>query len=258
LGNDQEVGKRINVPDIVNSKWDEMVSKYNNIVARVNQKSSDQHQLMGSFKTRYGTVVNLNDFASRMESILYKLRWAANSLAYLIDFHERYAKSLDDSMRGMVELIPDTFIFNADVFFSFSYSALDIVGGIIDTVVETGIEKRWVYFTTVLEFLSSPKSPFAGSLLSDLKNESDAGWIHEFRLYRIFVTHHAAIKSKSHFKYTASDQTIEINLFMLPDDPLKTPPTHEKRRELALYCQETFVKELEVMKVLFEFLENLI
>jgi hypothetical protein len=45
---------------------------------------------------------------------------------------------------------------------------------------------------------------------------------------------------------------------MLPDDPSKTPCTYEKKRELASYCQEVLTRELDVMKVLLEFVEKLI
>ncbi|MGA3406704.1 MAG: hypothetical protein ABSD49_13310 [Candidatus Bathyarchaeia archaeon] len=158
----------------------------------------------------------------------------------------------------MTDSIPEDFIFYQDVFFYFAYSALDIVGGIIDTLVETDIDKRNVYFTTVLNFLASSKSPFAGPLFYELKKDSDTGWIHEFRQYRIFVTHHPAIRPRTRFSHTASSKTTEINLFMLPDDPSETSFTYEKKRELAPYCQEVLARELDVMKVLLEFVEKLL
>ena len=56
-----------------------MLPAYNSIVAKLNERSSNRFEQ--SFKTRYGIVVNLRDFASRMDSVLYK-RWAAKSLEY--------------------------------------------------------------------------------------------------------------------------------------------------------------------------------
>ncbi|MGA3405941.1 MAG: hypothetical protein ABSD49_09445 [Candidatus Bathyarchaeia archaeon] len=186
-----------------------MLTAYNSIVAKLNERSSNRFEQ--SFKTRYGIVVNLRDFASRMDSVLYK-RWAAKSLEYLLEVYGKYTKSFHASIRGMTDFIPEDFIFHEDVFFYFAYSALDIVGGIIDTLVETAIDKRKVYFTTVLNFLASSRSPFAGSLIDELKKrDSDTGWIHEFRQYRIFVTHHSAIRPRSRFSHTASSETTEIN-----------------------------------------------
>jgi len=186
-----------------------MLTAYNSIVAKLNERSSNRFEQ--SFKTRYGIVVNLRDFASRMDSVLYK-RWAAKSLEYLLEVYGKYTKSFHASIRGMTDFIPEDFIFHEDVFFYFAYSALDIVGGIIDTLVETAIDKRKVYFTTELNFLASSRSPFAGSLIDELKKrDSDTGWIHEFRQYRIFVTHHSAIRPRSRFSHTASSETTEIN-----------------------------------------------
>ena len=186
-----------------------MLTAYNSIVAKLNERSSNRFEQ--SFKTRYGIVVNLRDFASRMDSVLYK-RWAAKSLEYLLEVYGKYTKSFHASIRGMTDFIPEDFIFHEDVFFYFAYSALDIVGGIIDTLVETAIDKRKVYFTTELNFQASSRSPFAGSLIDELKKrDSDTGWIHEFRQYRIFVTHHSAIRPRSRFSHTASSETTEIN-----------------------------------------------
>jgi hypothetical protein len=251
LADDQEDKKRINVPEIVHSKWDGMLAPYNSIIAKLNS-----YPQTASFGTRRGIVVDMNDFASRMQAVLFKLSWAAKSLEYMTEFYGKYTGSLEDSMRGMAASISDTFIFNADEFFCFAYSALDIVAGIVDLLVETGIEKRNVYFTTVVKYLAG-RSPFTGPVFSELKTKSDSGWINEFRQYRVFVTHHAITQPRSHFRYTATDRKTEINLFVLPDDPRKIPPTYEKKRELVPYCQEVLVKELDVMKVLFEFAEIL-
>ena len=45
---------------------------------------------------------------------------------------------------------------------------------------------------------------------------------------------------------------------MLPDDPNKRPLTYKKKRELAPYCLEVVVKELGVMRVLFELIGHMI
>lgn len=253
---DSTPNERINVPEIIHSKWDEMLTPYNSIITKLNERSSDR--FVHSFKTRYGIIVNLRDFASRMHSVLYKLRWAAKSLEYLLKVYGKYTGSFHASMQGMADSIPEDFIFHEDVFFYFAYSALDIVAGIIDTLIETAIDNRKVYFTTVLNFLASSRSPFAGSLIDELKRDSDTGWIREFRQYRNFVTHHSAIRPRSRLSHTASSQTTEINLFMLPDDPSETSFTYEKKkRELAPYCQDVLARELDVMKVLLEFVEKL-
>lgn len=246
--------KRVNVPEIIHTKWDEMLTPYFSIASKVKERSSNL--IEQSFKTRYGIVVDLRDFVSRMESVIYKLRWATSGLEYLLEVSGKYTGSYDASMRGFTDAIPEEFIFQEDVFFSFAYSALDIVGGIIDKLVETGISKRKVSFTTVLDFLASSRS---SELIDELKKDSDTGWIHEFRQYRIFVTHHSAIRPHNRFTHTMSSKTTEINLFMLPDDPRKTPFSYdEKKRELAPYCQEVLAKELDVMKALLEFVETLI
>ncbi len=144
--------KRVNVPEIIHTKWDEMLTPYISIASKVKERSSNRFDQ--SFKTRYGIVVDLRDFASRMESVLYKLGWAARSLEYLLEVYGKYTGSFDASMRGMTDSIPEDFIFQEDVFFYFAYSALDIVGGIIDTLVETGIDKRNVSFHNCIGFSS--------------------------------------------------------------------------------------------------------
>jgi len=246
---------RLDLPEIIHTKWDEMLTPYNSIAFKVKDRSSNHFEQ--SFKTRYEIVVDLRDFAYRMESVLYKLRWAARGLEYILRVYGKYTGSIDASMRGLMDPIPEDFIFYEDLFFYFAYSALDIVGGIIAMLVETAIDKRNVYFTTVLNFLASSRSPFEGSLIAELKKDCDTGWIYEFRQYRNFVTHHSAIRPRVRFSHTPSMAT-EINLFMLPDNPSETSFTYEKKRELAPYCQEVLARELDVMKVLLEFVENLI
>ena len=91
-----------------------MLTAYNSIVAKLNERSSNRFEQ--SFKTRYGIVVNLRDFASRMDSVLYK-RWAAKSLEYLLEVYGKYTKSFHASIRGMTDFIPEDFIFHEDVFF---------------------------------------------------------------------------------------------------------------------------------------------
>lgn len=247
----QEPRKRVNLPEIIHAKWDEMLVPYNSIIVKLNEFGWTP-----SFTTRRGIVVDIGDLASRTEAVRFKLLWAAKSLEYMAEFYGKYVGSFKNSMLAMAaSTIPDTFIFNADAFFCFAYSALDIVSGIIDLLVETGIKKRRVHFTTVLDYLVG-QSPFARPVFTELKTESDTGWIGEFRQYRVFVTHHAITRPRSQFRYITSDRKAEINLFMLPDDPGKIPVTYEKKRELVPYCQEVLVKELDVIKVLFEFVET--
>lgn len=243
----------VNLPGTVRSKWDEMISAYNAIVAKINQISGSM-----TFRATSGKNVDGAELASRLESVLYKLYWACKSLEYIVEYHEKHAKSIDDSLRSMTEELPNTFPFNADVFFSFGYAALDLAAEVIHMMVETGIDEDHVYLTNVLDFLTKAESIYRDSLLCNLNTESKAGWLHQFRQYRVFVTHHGIVQPSSHFEYTASDHTVEINLYMLPDNPKKRPPTYEKKRELAPYCTETMVKELEAMAVLFGFIGKMI
>lgn len=246
---------RVKLPEIVHSKWDEMLDAYNPIVSKTNQIARGGS---ATFETRSGRTVDLKEFSSRMDSAIYKLYWACKSLEWIMEFHEKRTKSIDDAERSMTEPIPEAFIFNADVFFSFAYGALDITAEVIHMVTQTGIEEDRVYFARVLEFLTSLEGDHADDTLNQLRIESDSGWIQELRQYRIFVTHHGTIRTRSQFKYTAKDHTVEINLYMLPDDPKKRPLTYKKKRELAPYCLEVMVKELDAMRVLFEVIGKLI
>lgn len=254
LVNDSQTD-RVNVPEIVHSKWDEMLGAYNPIIAKINQIT---RRGSATFKTSSERIVDVSEFVSRMGSTIYRLYWACKSLEWIMEFYGKHTKSIDDAQRGMTEPLPDTFNFNADVFFSFAYSALDIIAEVIHMMIQTGIEEDSVYFTSVLNFLTSSRSAYVDDTLNDLRRESDTGWIHEFRQHRIFVTHHGTVRTRSQFNYTAKDHTIEINLYMLPDDPKKRPPTYMKKRELAPYCLEVIVKELDVARVLFEFVGKLI
>jgi len=247
---------KLKVPDIIHTKYDEMLIPYNNIASKVNELSSNPFEQ--NFTTRNGIVVDLREFASRIESVLYKLRWAAKGLEQVLNVYDKYGGSLDARLRGMTDTVTEDLIFYEDVFFYFGYSALDIVAGIIDKLVETGIERRNVYFTTVLDFLASQDSPYARSTFTELQRDSYTGWIHELRQYRIFITHHSRIPLQSQFIHSQSDKTTEINLFLLPDDPSETPCTYEEKRKLGPYCVEALSKELDVVKVLLEFIEKLI
>lgn len=246
---------KVKLPEIVHSKWDEMLEPYNSIITKIDQITRPGSR---TFEAASGKTVDWTELLSTLMSVLYKLYWAGKSLEYLVEYYGSHTKSLEDSLRSMSEQLPDAFFFNADVFFSFGYGALDIAAEIIHMVVETGINENVVYFTTVLNFLTEPGSIYKDAVLDGLKRESDAGWLYQFRQYRIFVTHHGLVQPSAQFKYTASDHTVEINLHMLPDNPKKKPPTYGKKRELAPYCLEIIVKELEVMTVLFRFIEKMI
>ena len=80
--------KRVNVPEIIHTKWDEMLTPYFSIASKVKERSSNL--IEQSFKTRYGIVVDLRDFVSRMESVIYKLRWATSGLEYLLEVSGKY------------------------------------------------------------------------------------------------------------------------------------------------------------------------
>ncbi len=242
-------GRKLRIPEIFHSKWDEMLLRYNSIIDRVNKISFNHYQRTARFRTRYGIVVNLNDFGSRMSSVLYKLQWAMRSLEYLTEFHEKRAKFREELFRG----IPEAFVFNADVFFCFAYTALDVIAGVIDKVVETGIKARDISFVNVIDFLAGPNSPYIGSVFLELKSESKAGWIYEFRQYRVFFTHYGRIPLWGELRSAG-----EVKHFMLPDDPQNNPFDHKKEREIAPYCQEVLLKELDLMTALLDFVDKVI
>jgi len=239
-----EPGERMKLPEIFHSKWDEVLVRHDSIIAKLNEYLEN---LTRSFTTRRGIIVDIDELGSRMEAVYFKLLWAAKRLEYLTEFYGKCAGSLEDRFRAATSMIPDAFMFNADAFFYLAYSALDIVGGIIDLLVKTGNEKQGVYFTTVMKYLANEQSPFVRPVFVELKTESETGWIHEFRRYRVFVTHHATIQPQSLIRSSAIDRKSEITLFMLPDDPDKVPTTYEKKRELVPYCQGVLVKELGVL-----------
>lgn len=247
-------GERLRLPEVVHLKWDELLEIYNQIVGRLNRIAP---QYPVTFPSTSGKNVEGVELASRMESITYKLYWACKSLEYLMEYHESHTKSLDDSMHSMTEKVPDAFFFNVDVFFSSCYGALDITAGIISMLVETGIDEDHVYFTNVLEYLIK-SGVDSGSVLTDLKRESDSGWLYEFRQHRIFVTHHGLVRPRSQFSYTSSGHTAEVNLYMLPDNPKKRPLTYNRKRELAPYCLEIVVKEFETITTLLRLIEKMI
>lgn len=254
MGDDSEV--RVNVPAIVHSKWDEMIVEYNSVMTKINQIT---RQGSATFHRRSGRTVDLNELASRMGSIPYKLYWACKSLEYLTEFYAEHTKSFEEAEHSLTEEASDLFIFKADVFFSFAYSALDIVAEVMYMLVETDLNRKQVSFVNVLNSLTNSKNvEQVDDMFTALRKESDTGWIYEFRLYRVFVTHHGTIQLRGQFTYTAGDHTVEISLHMLPDNPRKRPLTFEKKRELAPYCLEVIVKELSVMKALFEFVGKLI
>jgi hypothetical protein len=248
-----ESGGSIKLPEIFHSKWDEVLLQRDSIMTRLNGHLENLKQ---HFTTRRGIVVNIDELGSRVEAVYFKLFWAAKRLEYLMEFHGKCTGSLEDRFRAATSGASDDFMFNADVFFYLAYSALDIVGGIIDLLVKTG--KKKVYFATVMKYLASEQS-FTRSIFIKLEAESGAGWIHEVRRYRVFVTHHATMHGTVQSLIRGGTRRrSEIIPFMLPDDPDKTPTTYEKKRELAPYSLEVLLKELDVIKVLFEFVASLI
>ena len=244
---------KVKVPDNVHKKWDAMMDEYNPIMARI-----DGMRQTGStsFKSRSGKVVDLNELISTLSSVLYKLGWAGRSLEYLLEFQEKHGGSLEDAEQSLTEAIPDVLFFKADVFFSFAYSALDIAAEAINMLIETDLDDAQVYFRRVIDILT--KSTYANDMFRMLQKESNEGWIHELRQYRIVVTHRQGISTQSSFSYTTRDHSVEINLYMIPDDPLKRPLAYEDKRELAPYCLDVIEKEIPIIEGLFKFMGTLI
>ncbi len=254
MTNDAE-GSRVRIPEIVHTKWDEMLDAYNPIIVKLNQITRQS----SSFKSTSGKIVGCAELASRMESVSYKLYWACKSLEYLVEYYENRTKSLDESIRSMTEELPAALFFNLDVFFCFGYSALDFVAEIIHMLVSDGLKESNVYLTTVLNSLTSLMSTYEDRKLNEVREASDTGWIHEFRQYRNFVTHHGLIQpTPSQYRYTASEHTFEVNFCILPDNPKEKKPTYQKKREFEPYCLEVIVKELEAIATLFGFIGKII
>jgi len=252
------VKKRIELPETFHNTWNQMIDSYNKIIDRVNENSFDHYKPTAAFETLDGTLVNLTEFSDKIKSILYKLRYASASLAQLREVYQQKAGKLEDAMKAMTESISEEFVFRMDVFFSFAYSAFDIVAGILHMVTRTGLQDNEVYFATVIPKLVSSTSFSANQLFIDLRKESESGWIYDLRQYRVFGAHYALVPLVKEFRYLAKDQSTEINLFMLPDNPKKRPFTYNKKRELVPYCEGTLIKEFDVMTQLFDYVATLV
>lgn len=244
---------RFNLPDSVHLKWDAMKDEYDRIMAKI-ETFKTQNQT--TFLSGSGKTVDLIDFISTISSVIYKLYWACSCLVNLLEFYERQTGSKEQAISTSMELVPNDFNFNADVFFSFAYSALDITAEAIGILIETGIEERSVSLNSVLEYLAG--SSYRDQMVDDMTNENAHGWIFEFRQYRTFVTHHGSVRYRSEVTFTTRDQTVDISLYMAPDDPRKRPLTYTKKRVLAPYCLEILERELPAITRLFAFINELI
>ncbi len=250
--------RKLDLAKTTDEKWDSLNDSYNRIVDRINEISCNHHLQTAAFRTTDGTAINLNEFNEKMLTLHYKLRYACVSLEYLRNVYRQFSDTLDKAMKAMTESISEDFIFHTDVFFIFGYSAFDIVAGILDMMTQTGLQKKEVNFYNVIEALASSNYSDTHPIFRTLKQENKTGWIREFRRYRVFLVHYSTMRLQKEFKYTARDQTIEINFFLLPDDPEKRPYEYNSKRELVPYCEKVMEKELDAIKELFDFTRTLI
>ena len=121
-------------------------------------------------------------------------------MVYKLDYANRALQNFtpeSDLMKKAVETLRSSarLLFNVDVFFSFSYSALDVVAWIPHIVYNLPFLDKDVNFNTIVEYLATPrhgkKSPYVQ--LSSAKK--DTGWIGQFSNYRHYVTHYGLLSN---------------------------------------------------------------
>ena len=253
--------KRIELGPEIEKSFDNMILEYNNIVTFLNE-IPEEKRIFKRIQTKAGTSFDFWAFAHRINAILYKLIYAGRSLEYLQKAYNDRLNSFDNAHPFKIltdeRPISEDLVFHTDVLFSFTSSALDISSWILHMTLGTNLPENRVKFDKVIEFLASSKRGSVDPLFTKLKSEIDKGWLSEFDSYRDYVTHYSYILPKRGFRWTAESRMIEVTFFMLPDNPKIFPQKYDKRKELVPYCNDVYIKSINVIRDIFKFTNGLL
>jgi hypothetical protein len=197
------------------------------------------------------------DMQERMIGVDYKLRYAAVSLNKLETVYDQQiaaVKETGDYLGDKTPLTEDV-VFNADVFFTFISSSMDLASWVVHLAHGTTLTSNYVYLKKVAENLAS-RSGGTYNLFRTLGTEIESGWISKFEDYRNYVTHHGRLHTGRSMSFRQGE--VRVGVILLPDDPRARPTTFRQEVELVPYAKDSMVKALGVIKDLYSFAASLI
>jgi len=201
-------------------------------------------------KERNGVEFDIRRLVMQLSAVDYKLAYAASSLDYLTKEYKKREQKINQDHFADGGPVSEEVLFHIDVFFCFLSSALDFAAWILDLVFEIELKDTHVDFVNVIRHLSHREN-CDELLFKRLNEEIETGWLKEFFGYRHYVTHWSFIVPHHQWKWTAKDKTIEVTVFMLPDDPRASPVAYEKGVELTRYCEEVLTNTLNTISEVF-------
>lgn len=236
--------------EVVEKAWASYLNSANEVVDCLDRHfahAKEEKQIPPfRIKKRSGAEVNISRLAEQIIAVDYKLRYVIKSLDYLMKEYKKREEKLNQNHFADAGPISEEVLFQIDVFFWFLSSALDFLGWILHLTYGTELKETDVDFVNVIRYLSRTENR-GEPLFKKLKEEIDAGWLKKFFGYRHYVTHWSFIVPRYGWKWTAEAKTIEVTIFMLPDDPRASPVTYEKRVELTAYCEEVLTNTLNTI-----------
>lgn len=226
--------------------WNDFVNLHNDIQKKIIDVTGSKDFPRGSIlKAKNNVVIDLGLFSARLNSVLFKLNYANLALQKFSPESELMKKA------SQTFLISNELLFNIDVFFSFSYSALDVVAWIPHLVYGLNFDDKHVDFHTIVDYLASPKRGKIAPFVQLTKSKKDTGWIGQFNNYRNYVTHYGVLSNDEN-KFSFNEGITKFQIF-LPDNPkVERYPTFRKEREVYPYCDYIHAKTLETVTQIYK------
>lgn len=238
---EDELPRKINIGKFFDDSFDYLVQTYNDEIGKTRLRQITPPFPNFIAQTRKGRTFDVREFEHTIQSIDYKLRYAAVSLENLLSL---YQGKLDDIRKtgnpyAGGDSVSEDLIFHSDVFMSFIHGALEYSSWLFWFVFDTGLTPKQVTLKQVARELMKKKTGIP--LFRFLENEfCRTGWISELESYRDYVTHFGALEPN--FQVSFRQGITRTRIFLLPDDPTIKPSTYKREIELVPYCNKTLAR----------------
>jgi len=219
---------------------DNMVIEYNKVMNKINRANQ-------FLNTADGQKIDIGSFLGPHFASYNRIQMAAHSFLEGLKEHLSWSNTLTSFKDLLDSKIPGKILFNFEVYFMMNCSAFEMLPWELNFLFPTPLTPDHIDFTGVVNFLTDRKRMAINPFIPQLKTQND-GWIRELRNYRDYIIHRGHLQLQTRI----GGQTIPD---LIPDNPKDSHLVYSTR-SLSTYCNDTFVKSLDLFREFYGFVDS--
>jgi hypothetical protein len=192
-------------------------------------------------KSLDGRAINALILSEKLFAIRHRLARVLRSLKFVS--RTVWGKDLNGSpsIEAGQRTVTGALMFNIDVIFMFTSSALDMAAGVANVSFGLGLKGMDASFKNTVQSMSKDTRFVGSPTVKALRKQKD-GWIARFGEYRNYLVHEGLITMYSTAKFSRG--RVRIGAGLLPDNPWVDHRTFQDKRILYPHCLEIHEKSL--------------